>query len=47
MMLGIGLGFGIPLIQLPIHLFVTPKIMEKSASKALDTFIHNATFLAR
>ena len=47
MMLGFGLGFGIPLIQLPIHLFITPKIMEKRASKALDTFIHNATTLAR
>jgi len=47
MMLGIGLGCGIPLIQLPIYLFVTPKIMEKRAAKALDTFIHNATFLAR
>ena len=47
MMMAIGLGFGVPLIQLPIHLFVTPKIMEKRASKALDTFIHNATILAR
>ena len=47
MMLGFGLGFGIPLIQLPIHLFITPKIMEKRASKALDTFIHNALILAR
>lgn len=47
MMLGIGLGFGIPLIQLPIHLFVTPKMMEKRASNALDTFIHNTTILAR
>jgi hypothetical protein len=46
MMLGIGLGFGIPLIQLPIHLFITPKIMEKRASRALDTFIHNTTLLA-
>lgn len=47
MMLGIGLGFGIPLIQLPIHLIITPKIMEKRASKALDTLIHNVTILAR
>ena len=46
MMLGIGLGFGIPLIQLPIHLFVTPKIMKKRASRALDTFIHNTAILA-
>jgi hypothetical protein len=47
MVLGFGLGFGIPLIQLPIHLLITPKIMEKRVSKALDTFIHNATTLAR
>jgi hypothetical protein len=47
MMLGIGLGFGIPLIQLPIHLLVTPKIMKKRASRALDTFIHNIAILAR
>ena len=47
MILGIGLGFGIPLIQLPIHLFITPLIMKKRASKALDTLIHNIIILAR
>jgi hypothetical protein len=47
MILGIGLGFGIPLVQLPIHLIVTPKIMQNRASKALDTLIHNVTILAR
>lgn len=46
-MLGLGLGFGIPLIQLPIHLIVMPKIMKMRASKALDTLIHNITILAR
>lgn len=46
MVFGIGLGAGIPLIQLPIHLFVTPKIIKKRASRALDTFIHNATIFA-
>ena len=45
--LAIGLGIGIPLIQLPIHLFVTPMIMKKRAEKALDTLIHNITMLAR
>jgi len=47
MMLGIGLGLGIPLIQLPIHMVFTPGIMKKRASKALDTFIQNITILAR
>lgn len=47
MMLGIGLGVGIPLVQLPIHYFVTPMIMKKRAEKALDTLIHNIVMLAR
>jgi hypothetical protein len=46
MVFGIVLGFGIPLIQLPIHLFVTPKIMKIRALRALDTFIENAIVLA-
>ena len=45
--LALSLGIGIPLIQLPIHLFVTPMIMKKRAVKALDTLIHNITMLAR
>lgn len=47
MILGFGLGIGIPLIQLPLHLFVTPLIMKKRAEKALDTLIHNITVLTR
>jgi hypothetical protein len=46
-LLAIGLGVGIPLIQLPIHLVVTPRIMKKRADKALDTLIHNITMIAR
>jgi hypothetical protein len=45
--LAVGLGIGIPLIQLPIHLLVTPRIMKKRADKALDTLIHNITMIAR
>ena len=47
LLLALGLGVGIPLIQLPIHLYVTPVIMRKRADKALDTLIHNITMLAR
>ncbi|MES9944410.1 MAG: hypothetical protein ABW080_05590 [Candidatus Thiodiazotropha sp.] len=46
LLLALGLGVGIPLIQLPIHLYVTPLIMRKRADKALDTLIHNITMLA-
>jgi len=45
--LALGLCIGIPLIQLPIHLYMTPIIMKKRAEKALDTLIHNITVLAR
>lgn len=45
--LGIGLGVGIPLLQLPIHLFVTPRIMKKRASHALDTLLHNINVVAQ
>lgn len=47
MIFALGLGIGIPLIQLPFHLFLTPMIMKKRAEKALDTLIHNITVLAR
>jgi hypothetical protein len=46
-LLAVGLGVGIPLIQLPVHLIVTPRIMKKRADKALDTLIHNITMLAQ
>jgi hypothetical protein len=45
--MAVGLGVGIPLVQLPIHLFVTPRIMKKRADAALDTMIHNITKVAR
>jgi len=47
MILGIGLGAGIPLLQLPIHFYVTPWIMKKRAINALDTMVHNITMLAK
>ena len=47
MILGIGLGVGIPLFQLPIQLFVTPMIMRKRASHALDTLLHNIKVVAQ
>jgi hypothetical protein len=45
--LALGLGVGIPLIQLPIHLFVTPAIMRYFAAHALDRLVHNMTVLAQ
>ena len=41
MYLGVGLGVGIPLVQLPIHLLVTPGIIKRRATRALDTLMHN------
>ncbi|MFZ5573181.1 MAG: hypothetical protein ACOZF0_22490 [Thermodesulfobacteriota bacterium] len=41
MLLGIALGAGIPLLQLPIHLAITPFLLRRRAEKALDTFLHN------
>ncbi len=44
---GLALGSGIPLLQLPIHLLITPWIIKKRATQALDTLVHNITMLAR
>jgi hypothetical protein len=45
-LLGVGLGLGIPLIQLPIHVLLTPAIMKQRAIQALDTLVHNMTMLS-
>jgi hypothetical protein len=45
--LALGLGIGIPLLQLPIHLIVTPRVMKRRADTALDTMIRNITTVAR
>ena len=47
MLLGFGLGFGIPAIQLPIHFYVTPVIMRKRATHGLDTLCHNITMVSQ
>jgi len=43
----LALGVGIPLIQLPFHLILTPRIMKKRAVHALDTLGHNLEVLGR
>jgi len=44
--LGVGLGVGVPLIQLPVHLGVTLRIMRARASLALDTLTDNIVTLS-
>jgi hypothetical protein len=44
--LGVGLGAGIPLIQLPIHLLVTLRVLRTRTSRALDTLVDNLASLS-
>ncbi len=39
--IALGLGLGIPLVQLPIHLGVTVPLVRRRATAALDTLLHN------
>jgi hypothetical protein len=34
-----------PVIQLPIHLLVTPQVIRKRATGALETLVHNLAML--
>ena len=45
--LGLGLGLGVPLIQLPIHVWLTPLIFKRLASRGLDTLLHNMVMVAK
>lgn len=46
-LLGLLFGFGVPIIQLPIHLFLTPRITRQRAVAALDTLAHNLPVMGR
>ncbi len=40
-LLGAGLGGGIPLLQLPIHWLIVPAVIRRRAVSGLDTLVHN------
>jgi len=44
--LAIGLGAGIPLMQLPVHLFLTLRLIRRRATRDLDTLLQNLAILA-
>jgi len=45
--LGVGLGAGIPLLQLPIHLLLTLRLIRERAIRDLETFLGNLILLSK
>jgi len=45
-LLGVGLGVGIPLLQLPVHLLMTVPILRRRAVQSLDVLTENLVRLS-